>query len=252
MSTVSELGDRRARKKAQTRAEIRQAAQELFAEHGFDTVTIADIAATADVAVQTVFNHFPTKEELFFDGRTPWVDEPAETVRSRCPQEPPLAALREWTAGWITQAAGRDADDERRSYVATLAASPSLRTFELSLLQRAEERLAAALIEAWSSDPSGAPQLCGGELGVRMAAGLTAAIWVAGARTLRVELRAVEEDGADARAVRRTVVTLADKLFDRLERSLGALFKVPGAELTDPALNLPGPSRAAHPARRAG
>ena len=32
-------------------------------------MTIADIARESDVAVQTVFNHFATKEELFFDGR---------------------------------------------------------------------------------------------------------------------------------------------------------------------------------------
>ena len=63
--------DRRARKKAQTRELIRTVAHRLFAERGFDAVTIADIAREADVAVQTVFNHFATKEELFFDGPGP-------------------------------------------------------------------------------------------------------------------------------------------------------------------------------------
>ena len=46
----------------------------MFAERGFEAVTIADVARGADVAVQTVFNHFATKEELFFDGRADWVD----------------------------------------------------------------------------------------------------------------------------------------------------------------------------------
>lgn len=243
---MSELGDRRARKKALTRQQIRQAAQELFAEHGFDSVTIADVAATADVAVQTVFNHFPTKEELFFDGRTPWVDEPAEAVRSRRPDESPLAALREWTACYITQAAECDADDERRTYVATMAASPTLRAFELSLLQRAERRLAAALLEAWTS----APSVRGDEVGVRMAADLAAALWVAGARSLRVELRGVEDDGTDAAAVRSAVVTLAEKLFDQLERGLGELLGLPGSELSEPTLNLPGPALTRRAARR--
>jgi hypothetical protein len=71
---VGEVSDRRARKKAQTREHVRRTAQQLFAERGFDAVTIADIAAAADVAVQTVFNHFATKEELFFYDRTPWRD----------------------------------------------------------------------------------------------------------------------------------------------------------------------------------
>ena len=249
---MSELGDRRARKKAQTHEQIRRAAQQLFSEHGFDSVTIADVAATADVAVQTVFNHFPTKEELFFDGRTPWVDEPAEVVLARRSGQAPLAALREWTVARITEAAARDADEERRGYLSTMAASPALRSFELCLSQRGERRLAAALVEAWSSDPAGGPHLSDGEVGVRMAADLTAAIWVAGARSLLVELRAVADDDEDATAIRSTVITLAGRLFDRLERGMGALLSLPGAELTDPMLALPGPMPARQSTRRAG
>jgi AcrR family transcriptional regulator len=37
------MGGRRERRKAQTRAEVRRTAQRLFAEHGFDAVTIADV-----------------------------------------------------------------------------------------------------------------------------------------------------------------------------------------------------------------
>ena len=66
----------------------------MFVERGFDAVTIADIAKGAEVAVQTVFNHFATKEELFFDGRTPWVDGPARAVRTREAGVSPLVALR--------------------------------------------------------------------------------------------------------------------------------------------------------------
>jgi len=82
---VGEINDRRARKKAQTREQIRTVAHRLFADVSFTAVTIADIAREADVAVQTVFNHFATKEELFFDGRTPWVEGPAAAVRTRRP-----------------------------------------------------------------------------------------------------------------------------------------------------------------------
>ena len=91
---MGELLDRRARKKAQTRELIRSVAQQLFDQRGFETVTIADIARECDVAVQTVFNHFATKEELFFDGRTPWVDTLADSVRQRDPSVSPLSALR--------------------------------------------------------------------------------------------------------------------------------------------------------------
>ena len=42
-------------------------ARGLFAEHGFDAVTVDQVAAAADVAKKTVFNYFPTKEDLVFE-----------------------------------------------------------------------------------------------------------------------------------------------------------------------------------------
>jgi AcrR family transcriptional regulator len=57
----------RERKKRQTRETIVRTAMELFAAHGFDTVTVADVSE------KTVFNYFPAKEDLVFSagmGRT--------------------------------------------------------------------------------------------------------------------------------------------------------------------------------------
>ena len=58
----------RERKKRQTREAIAEAAMRLFQERGFDAVTVADVARAADVSEKTVFNHFPTKEDLVFLG----------------------------------------------------------------------------------------------------------------------------------------------------------------------------------------
>lgn len=59
----------RARKKRIARETIAATARRLFAERGFDAVTVAEIAIAADVSEKTVFNHFPTKEDLAFAGR---------------------------------------------------------------------------------------------------------------------------------------------------------------------------------------
>ena len=133
-ATVSELNDRRARKKAQTREQIRSTARRLFAEQGFDVVTTADIAREADVAVQTIFNHFATKEELFFDGRTPWVDGAAAAVRDRDPAVPPLRALRGYLVQLVETMVGSMSCAERRTYVSTLEASDTLRAQERELI----------------------------------------------------------------------------------------------------------------------
>ncbi len=57
----------REKKKARTRKIISDVSRDLFIKHGYAAVTIADIAAEADVAVTTLFNYFPTKESILFD-----------------------------------------------------------------------------------------------------------------------------------------------------------------------------------------
>jgi len=51
-----------------TRARILDAAIESFLAGWYDEVTLRDVAAGAEVALQTVVNHFGTKEELFSAG----------------------------------------------------------------------------------------------------------------------------------------------------------------------------------------
>ena len=57
----------RERKKRERRKAISDVAMGLFAERGYDAVTVAEIARAADVSEQTVFNYFPAKEDLVFD-----------------------------------------------------------------------------------------------------------------------------------------------------------------------------------------
>src|SRR3954452_14589368 len=51
----------------QTRARILEVSNRLFLEHGYDTVTIAEVAREAGVSSVTVFKHFPRKEDLLLD-----------------------------------------------------------------------------------------------------------------------------------------------------------------------------------------
>jgi AcrR family transcriptional regulator len=143
----------RAERKAQTHADIRRAAQKLFAEQGFDAVTIADIASAASVSAQTVFNHFATKEDLFFDGHSCWVDGPADAVRSREPGVPPLAALRDHLIEAVWETVYREAAPEGRAFTETIESSPALRVHEIGLFHEMERRLSTALADAWATTP---------------------------------------------------------------------------------------------------
>jgi AcrR family transcriptional regulator len=81
-------------KKLRTRREIADRAMQLFATRGFDHVTVAEVAAAAGVSEKTVFNYFPTKEDLFFDEVPARAAALVEVIRGRAPGESILAALR--------------------------------------------------------------------------------------------------------------------------------------------------------------
>jgi AcrR family transcriptional regulator len=216
--TVSDLGDRRAKKKAQTRELVRSTAHRLFAERGFDSVTIADVAREADVAVQTVFNHFATKEDLFFDGRAPWVDGVADAVRTRGPGVGPLSALRAHLLDFMTRQLSSLTCPDERCYRETLAASETLRTYERTLVFEAEHRLSDALLDAWKTPvEDGEPT----PVDAAITAPLTAAIWLAAVRVLIVENRVRVAEGLEPSEVAGTVEVLGDRLFGYMQARSG-------------------------------
>jgi AcrR family transcriptional regulator len=86
--------DRRSRKRLATREGISNAATRLFLERGFDNVTVDEIAAAADVGRMTVFNHFPRKEDMFFDRDEEGREMLREALRQRDPRVAPIETLR--------------------------------------------------------------------------------------------------------------------------------------------------------------
>jgi AcrR family transcriptional regulator len=87
----------RARKKRAAREAIASTARRLFAERGFDAVTVAEVAAAADVSEKTVFNHFATKEDLAFAGREEGIARFVSAIADRPPGRSVLDVFRAMT-----------------------------------------------------------------------------------------------------------------------------------------------------------
>ncbi|PJM72954.1 hypothetical protein CS006_06770 [Bifidobacterium primatium] len=73
-------------KKRQTRKRIRQAAIGLFLEHGYDEVTVQQIAKTANVTPITLFRYYPKKEDLVIE--PPQIAELASAIEARTADKP--------------------------------------------------------------------------------------------------------------------------------------------------------------------
>jgi AcrR family transcriptional regulator len=144
----------RERKKAQTRLLIADMAMGLFAAHGFERVTVAEVARAADVSVNTVFNYFPTKEDLFFDRQAEVEDMLAAIVRERRQEESAVDALRrrildgfesdDWTTGLWNGAV---------DFFRLVEGSPSLRARERELAERSTAALAGTLAAETAAAP---------------------------------------------------------------------------------------------------
>ena len=136
----------RERKKEQTRQLIASTAQQLFAERGFDAVTVADVARAAEVSPGTVFNYFPTKEDLFYSGMQLFEASLVDAVRSRPVGKSVLAAFRDF----ILANASRLEDEEVASVIARaarlVAGSAALQARERELIDGYTDALAELLV----------------------------------------------------------------------------------------------------------
>lgn len=140
----------RERKKQQTRELLAETARRLFAERGFEGVSVAEVAREADVAPATVFNYFPTKEDLFYSGFEAFGERLLSSVAEREPGESALHAVQRYLLevdGLLARIeAGDDAAlQQLRTVSRVIADSPALQARERRAIDRHADRLALLL-----------------------------------------------------------------------------------------------------------
>jgi AcrR family transcriptional regulator len=123
----------RERRKQETRQAISDIATRLFVAHGFDEVTISQVADAAGVAKMTVTNYFPRKEDLVFDRAETVIGHLAEVVAARKAGESMLAAIRRDYAAAVARA-DVTLGLSSPAFARMVADSPILTTRELEML----------------------------------------------------------------------------------------------------------------------
>jgi len=149
----------RERKKQQTKQSIAETARHLFAERGFEHVSVAEVARAADVSVATVFNYFPTKEDLVYVSLEQFEAELLASIRERRPGESALSAFGVFVLKPRGLLASPDPEKTAEFLALTrmVAASPALLAREHEIFARYTESLTRLLVDetrARVDDPS--------------------------------------------------------------------------------------------------
>ena len=150
MATTTGLRDL---KKARTRRLIADTAARLFAERGYERVTVTDVAREAEVAEQTVYNYFPTKERLVTDREEQVQDRLCDLIRSRPPGVTPAAAIRGFVLEAVTGIRGIPPEIWRGELGYLAAISPTVHRLVLELTGRQAAALAAAISDTTAVAP---------------------------------------------------------------------------------------------------
>jgi len=193
-------------KKARTRRLIADTAARLFAERGYEHVAVSDVAREAEVAEQTVYNYFPTKEQLVTDREQQIQDRLCDLIRSRPPGVTPAAAIRDFVLGSVSGIRSIPAALWRGELGYLAAISPAVHRLTLELA----DRQAAALAEV-IGDTTAIPPEVARLQGIALAGVYQIIIAEAGQRTRGGQTQAEIAD---------ELYPIVENLLDELDRWL--------------------------------
>jgi len=140
----------RERKRQRTHDAVSAVAIALFLKHGFDRVSVADIAAAAEISKPTLFRYFPSKEDLVLHRFADHQGEAARVVGQRPAHLTPLAALREHFLDGLARrdpVTGLNDHPEVLAFQSLVFGTPSLSARLADYVARDEEALADALVQ---------------------------------------------------------------------------------------------------------
>ncbi|MFI6316162.1 TetR/AcrR family transcriptional regulator [Nonomuraea sp. NPDC050556] len=135
------------RRKQRTRRLIGDTARTLFTEHGFDRITVVQIAEACEVSEKTIYNYFPTKAHLVFDDDETVLDGLVDALRQRPPGQSALQAMRKALAEMADRMGEGHPSDARAAFRRMVNASPTLLLHQQAMTVRYERALTEVLAE---------------------------------------------------------------------------------------------------------
>ncbi|WP_405584724.1 TetR/AcrR family transcriptional regulator [Streptomyces sp. NBC_01092] len=202
----------RERKKQRMYETVSETAIRLFVEKGFDAVSVAEVAAAAEISKPTLFRYFPAKEDLVLYRIADHEDEAARIVREG---PSPVEALRRHFLDGIERCdpiTGLNDHPAVLAFHTLVYGTPALVARMYAYLERSEAALAEAL---------------GAGLDARLAAGQIVAVQ----RILAQENWRRISAGEPVAEVKRDAVAAAERAFGLLEAGLpSSVGRAPGRE----------------------
>ena len=193
-------------KKARTRRLIADTAARLFAERGYEQVTVSEIARAAEVAEQTLYNYFPTKERLLADREQQIEQDLVDLIRARPAGTSPAAAIRDFVRRNVADIGTTEPAIARGTLGYLAAISPAVDRLVLELI----DRQAVALTAAISETSAVAPEIARLQ-GIALAAVFQIIIREAGRRT---------RDGQNPAQIAGGLLPEIETMLDELDRWL--------------------------------
>ncbi|MGP2436701.1 TetR/AcrR family transcriptional regulator [Streptomyces sp. JW3] len=194
----------RERKKQRMYQVLSDTAVRLFLERGFDAVSVAEVAAAAEVSKPTLFRYFPAKEDLVLYRIA---DHEGEAARVAAEGPDPVTALRRHFLAGLDRCdpvTGLNDHPDVLAFHRLLYGTPALAARVSGYQERSEAALADAL---------------GGDLDARLAAGQIIAVQ----RILALENWRRIAGGEAVEDVREDAVAAAERAFGRLAAGLSQL-----------------------------
>jgi AcrR family transcriptional regulator len=216
-------GSLRTRKRLATRLSISDTATRLFLERGFDAVTIDEIAAAADVGRMTVFNHFPRKEDMFFDREEEVQALAFDAIRGRKAGVSAIEATRQLAHDLVR----RDHElvvlsDDTSWFIRTALGSEALKARAREMRDDFARALAAVLAET-SKQPAADPD-------AHLAAGLIVSTWAVAFS----EARTLFDRTRDTAVAKRCFLAIIDRGIAGVTAALAeTAYASPGGDLAE-------------------